>query len=229
MHQAIIFDLDDTLISWKAYAHSGFLAVDSWLKSQYSVTGFIKTAWPLFEKGVRHNTLDKAFELLGLPSDEKRNQEALRVYRSHKPSLALFADAAWALPRWTRRYQLGIITDGLLEVQKRKVESLKLDQWMQIIIYTDGLTPPSPKPSSLAFESIMNSLRLPGEACVYVGDNPHKDFLAPKALGWKTVRIRRMGMEHSQAEACSPEYEANFEIESFRQLEANLPELSFCH
>ena len=27
--------------------------------------------------------------------------------------------------------------------------------------------------------------------CVYVGDNVAKDFVAPRRLGWKTVRIRR--------------------------------------
>ncbi len=26
---------------------------------------------------------------------------------------------------------------------------------------------------------------------VYLADNPRKDFVAPRALGWRTVRVRR--------------------------------------
>jgi putative hydrolase of the HAD superfamily len=40
-----------------------------------------------------------------------------------------------------------------------------------------------------------------GDECVYVADNPIKDFIGPKALGWGTVRIRRKQGLHFAAES----------------------------
>jgi putative hydrolase of the HAD superfamily len=36
---------------------------------------------------------------------------------------------------------------------------------------------------------------------VYVADNPAKDFVAPRALGWATVRVRRAGSLHQRVES----------------------------
>lgn len=35
--------------------------------------------------------------------------------------------------------------------------------------------------------------------CAYVPDNPAKDFVAPHRLGWRTVRVRRMGSLRANA------------------------------
>ncbi len=34
-------------------------------------------------------------------------------------------------------------------------------------------------------------LGVPAAACVYVADNPAKDFVAANALGWRTVLVKR--------------------------------------
>ena len=57
---------------------------------------------------------------------------------------------------------------------------------------------------------------------VYVADNPRKDFIAPRALGWRTVRIRRRGGEHvaygaAAAEAAEREVELLTELCMFLQ------------
>ena len=52
--------------------------------------------------------------------------------------------------------------------------------------------------------------------CVYVADNPTKDFAAPRALGWHTVRIRRPGGLHAGL-AHSP-HEVDHEITSLTEL-----------
>tara|TARA_B100001248_G_scaffold262738_1_gene262113 strand:- start:32375 stop:33046 length:672 start_codon:yes stop_codon:yes gene_type:complete len=216
--ELIVFDLDDTLAPWHEYARSGFMAVDAWLQAQEGVVGFMVKVWALFEAGVRGNTMDRAFDALGLPEDEKRNQQALSIYRSHEPSLELFPDVASVLTQLKKDYKLGVITDGLWSIQERKASVLGLGKWMGKVICTDKLTPPSPKPDAKAFKLMMAHANVPGEACIYVGDNPSKDFFAPKALGWKTIRIRRNGMEYTDSEALSSEYEADEEIQSLEAL-----------
>ena len=36
-----------------------------------------------------------------------------------------------------------------------------------------------------------------GAHCAYLGDNPRKDFTAPRRLGWRTARVRRAEGEHA--------------------------------
>ena len=44
-----------------------------------------------------------------------------------------------------------------------------------------------------------------GDRFVYVGDNPAKDFVAPNAMGWTTIMIRRPGARliHANAETAA--------------------------
>lgn len=55
------------------------------------------------------------------------------------------------------------------------------------------------------------------EDCVYVGDNPKKDFIGARKLGWYTIRIRRPHGEHNALEP-EPGFEAHREITSLRDL-----------
>ena len=54
------------------------------------------------------------------------------------------------------------------------------------------------KPSPRGFEKIGELLDVPHERCAYVGDNPAKDFVAPNALGWRTVQYVRAGQVHGE-------------------------------
>ena len=50
------------------------------------------------------------------------------------------------------------------------------------------------------------------------GDNPKKDFISPKALGWHTVRIRRAGALHAELDV-APDLEAAETNENLDELE----------
>jgi putative hydrolase of the HAD superfamily len=52
---------------------------------------------------------------------------------------------------------------------------------------------------------------------VYVADNPNKDFEAPAALGWLTVRIRHPEGLHATTES-KPDSPPDFDITSLSQL-----------
>jgi putative hydrolase of the HAD superfamily len=66
----------------------------------------------------------------------------------------------------------------------------------------------------------MQLLSCKGKECVYVADNPLKDFITANKLGWMTVQICREGGEYAKI---IPEksHEANFQIKSLLEL-ANL-------
>jgi putative hydrolase of the HAD superfamily len=73
------------------------------------------------------------------------------------------------------------------------------------------------KPHASPYEQVMKKFSCAGGECVYIADNPKKDFVTARKLGWQTVRVRRAGGEHSLV-TLSPEYEAHTEISDLLQL-----------
>ena len=198
-----VLDIDDTLILERDYVYSGFSAVDRWLRKNYELTGFLEKAWHLFESGRRRKIFDTFLDEFGF-NEYGMIDNLVRVYREHKPQIKLFPDAERFLTRHKRR-NLAIISDGYSSTQWAKIESLDLRPQVDRIIITDDWGTDFWKPNSRSFVTIQKSL--PFEQCVYVADNPLKDFKAPEALGWSpSIRIRREGSLHynlSTPESCT--------------------------
>lgn len=222
--EALVFDLDDTLSSWQGYARSGLHAVDVWLKRYHNLHGFIEAVMPLFESGQRSALIDHALELLECPSSKEPHlaSKAVRIYRSHIPQIELYPDVASSLDVFSKRYQLGLITDGIWEAQTHKIEALGLAQWIPSCICTDGFHPPAPKPNPQAYLILQRAFNCPPQACAYIADNPHKDFITPNALGWKTIHIHRPNAEHAQSPSPGPPYNAHTHINSLTDLQPPL-------
>ena len=49
----------------------------------------------------------------------------------------------------------------------------------------------------MGFRKIVEELRVKNKACVYVGDNLAKDFIAPNRLGFRTIQLMRPNKLHS--------------------------------
>jgi putative hydrolase of the HAD superfamily len=117
----IVFDLDDTLIAERDYVLSGFAAVDAWIRLNLSRSGFETMATKLFTDGKRGKIFNEAVNLLGLPASADLVPRLIDVYRSHEPQISLLPDAKEVL-EWARsKFNLGIISDGWLSSQERKV------------------------------------------------------------------------------------------------------------
>ena len=94
----------------------------------------------------------------------------------------MYPDAERALGRLqVRGVRLGLITDGPLAAQKAKVEALGLPDRFDVIILTDERGRDFWKPDPRAFREMADRLFLDPKSCVYVGDNPEKDFTGPAA------------------------------------------------
>jgi putative hydrolase of the HAD superfamily len=142
------------------------------------------------------------------------------IYRGHKPRLTLFTEARWAIERFRGHLKLGLITDGYAETQRNKVAALEIGGLFDCIVYTDDLGRENWKPSPMPFRLMMNRLGVDGHECIYIGDNPVKDFLAPNELGWLTVMISREGGEyrHAGGKICPSLSEAKKVISSLCEL-----------
>ena len=175
--KGVIFDLDDTLYSEKEYVRSGYKAV-----SDYLGGGYEEMLWNYFESG--KPAIDELLRKIGRESEK---DTALDVYRSHKPCIHLYPDAADIIEGLkVKGIKVGIITDGRPEGQRNKLEALGLI--VDDIIVTDELGGIQfRKPCDIAFRIMQTKWRLNFNEIAYVGDNQAKDFQAPQQLGMISV------------------------------------------
>ncbi len=172
--KAFIFDLDDTLCPEIEYVKSGFCAI----AKAFSDESLYDKLWSLFSIDTKN-----VYQRAGFSEEDCRR--AIEIYRNHKPDIALSPDAVQMLDALKKQgYKLGLITDGRPNGQRNKIEALSLAKWMDAIIVTDELGGESfRKPNPAAFEMMREKLSVRFEDMVYIGDNPKKDFDAPKKLG----------------------------------------------
>lgn len=194
--EIVVFDIDDTLYLERDYVRSGFEACGRLLEAEYGLDRFGDTAWHLFESGVRGDTFDRALVDIGGEPDRPLVERLVATYRAHDPDIALLPDARRAIDQLGAHHRLAVVTDGPEPSQAAKARRLGTDTWADPTVLTSTLPPGSGKPSPAAFELIEQRLGASGDRCVYVADNPAKDFAGPASLGWRTVRIRRPGQLH---------------------------------
>jgi len=212
--KAILFDLDDTLYEESTFVASGFWAVAAHLAERFGVDrqkAFSDMMTVLTTEG-RGKIFDRVLERYGLYSPYLV-AALVRVYRSHMPSISLYPDVE--LTFWTLKengVKLGIITDGLHVVQKRKVTALGLQDLVDIIIYTDELGGEYWKPHPASFYRAVSMLGVESSEAAYVGNDPAKDFAGPNSVGMLSIHICR----NSMPEECN--CEANAHISALTQL-----------
>jgi putative hydrolase of the HAD superfamily len=212
----VVFDLDDTLYLESEFAHSGFRHVDTELKRR-GVTGFLDKAWERFSQGARSNMFNSVLPELGLQATPEQVAELVEIFRRHEPDIRLLPDAVWLLDRWAGGRILGLITDGFAVTQHNKIAALKLRGRVDHIVVSDDLGGRNFwKPSPAPYEAVMAEVGAQ-HSFTYVGDNPHKDFITARKLGWQTVRVRRIGGLHADVDLDS-EHAAEHEVADLRAL-----------
>ncbi len=217
MIKVIIFDLDDTLYEERAFVESGFKAVANYIQEHFGIDKieFFKTLMNSLEKQGRGRNFDIALINYNL-YDKNLVPKLVEVYRSHKPSIKLYPEVINTLQALrNKRFLLGLITDGLETVQHNKVQSLGIEGLFDLIVYTDKLGKHTQKPSQYPYEVVLRHFGVTAEEVIYVGDNPCKDFIGAKKLGFKSVRVLKG--EHKDVKV-SEEYEADCFIRDISEL-----------
>jgi putative hydrolase of the HAD superfamily len=195
----VVFDIDDTLYLERDYVRSGFEAVGQWAARWLGFDDFSKRCWDLFVAGHRGNIFNETLCALGEAENTALTSALVDIYRTHVPSIALEPDADVALNVISSRSSIAVISDGPIAAQSRKAEALGLcRRFTAPMILTELLGSSYRKPHPKAFVRVQELL--PNKIYVYVADNPLKDFLAPKRLGWITVRVRRSNGLHATLE-----------------------------
>jgi putative hydrolase of the HAD superfamily len=218
--RCVVFDIDDTLYLERDYVRSGFRAAGEWARDRLGVEGFGGRAWEAFLAGERDTVFDVVLTACGVAPSPELVAGLVEAYRSHVPSVSLLPDARSCLERLGGRVTLAALTDGPAASQRAKARALELARWAAPIVFTDELGEGYIKPSPDGFRIIEAEAGYAGGECVYIADNPAKDFGGPRALGWRTVRVRRPGSLHQDVVAGS---DVDAEIADLDHLETAVP------
>jgi carbamoyl-phosphate synthase large subunit len=190
--RAVLFDLDNTLYPEKDFVVSGLRAA-----AQCLATHIHLDAQTLLEQMLNilgAHGRGKVFDILLQELEIDSTMwlpTLLQVYRSHRPVLSLFSEAAGMLRALKDRgIRLGLVTDGLASTQRRKIAALGLEAYMDAIVCTSELGKGYAKPSPIPFEVALTLLDVAPKHAAYVADDISKDFAGPNRLGMKSVQVR---------------------------------------
>ena len=220
--EAIIFDLDDTLYPERDYVLSGFRAVGGWVEKTWHLpaTGTFFELQGFFTQGVRGDIFNQWLHKHDL--DPSLVQSLVRAYREHRPTLEPFPGTRKMLESLKRRYRLGLLSDGYLEVQKNKFAALGLESFFEVVVFSDQFGREHWKPSVRPFQTAAELFQLDPAQMIYVADNPAKDFLGARQLGIFTVRLHREGGEYSHVVPETEKHASDTTLTSFAELESFL-------
>ena len=208
MIQAVIFDLDNTLLD---FMNMKIKAVES------AVHGMIEAGLQM-EKDLAKNTIFKIYEEKGLEYQEvfddfiqrelgkidyKILASGIVSYRkAREASLILYPNVnstLITLSKWGLK--LGVVSDAPSREAWMRICSVNLHHIFDAIVtfHDTGIHKPSPEP----FEKISSLLKVPPENSLMVGDWPERDVIGAKKLGMKTAFAKYgdvFGTKHSGAD-----------------------------
>jgi putative hydrolase of the HAD superfamily len=190
---AVIFDLDEVLYDEQQYFYAAFDKIAGFLSEQSKFTRkqiLNKLVVDLQKKSSMYprlfNDLLSEFNL-----EQVLLKDVLALFSTVKPDLSLYLGVENLLQSLKdQKIKLGLLTNGNVETQQNKVSLLKLEKYFDAIMYARTLGICNEKPNPKAFSAILSALHIKPEEAIYVGDNPHTDFLGAKKLGIKTIRLR---------------------------------------
>ena len=186
----IAFDLDDTLYDEAQFVASGLDAVAKAAAEELGLEicearSVLEHSWRTERRGHAIDDLLRHFDR----HTRTRVRHLSDVYRRHVPSIRC-PDATWRVLDELARYPLYLVTDGHKLVQASKIRALGIADRFRHCLITNRYGIRFQKPSPFAFERILERERCTPRDVVYVGDDPARDFLGIRPLGFRTIRVR---------------------------------------
>ncbi len=212
--KAVIFDLDDTLVSEYEFIVSGYKFISKRLSKRLGRTPdeINGKLWELTRESYS-NMFNRLFAFYGEPYTDDEMREIISAYRNHPANLQFYPDARETLPALKDRGVLmGIISDGDPARQRNKIRSAvgglcglhnfnketteandeEISYWFNEIILNDEFGGAEyRKPNPKGFAEMAERLKVDPSEMIYIGDNPAKDFHIAKDMPVRTARIIR--------------------------------------
>ena len=188
--RAIVFDLDDTLYPMRRYSQSAFAAVAAHLQRRCGIRPgrSVEVLTRALEiDGQPGHEIDRLIDACGLPSSWL--PELVSVARNHEPALRLSRGVSRVLSTLHASWRIGILTNGVPEVQARKVRALGLTTLVDAVVFATEHGSGVGKPEPESFLEVTRRLGVDPARTVFVGDDEARDVAGASALGMRTIRV----------------------------------------
>ncbi len=181
--QALVFDLDDTLVPHKQWILAKLERLwDAEKGVLPEKAAFLAEALRVVEEGPRSTLFDQMAARFGWP--DALTARLIDAYRGiAPPRCALYPDV---LPGFAtlraKRYRLGLLTDNPPASQRQKLDAAGLAPWFEKVVFSREAG--TDKPDGVAFAAMATAFGLPPSALAMVGDNPYRDGLGALTAGY---------------------------------------------
>jgi putative hydrolase of the HAD superfamily len=187
--RALIFDLDDTLYPLEDFVRSGFAAVarrleDVWQIDRREALAFIMQAASGSARGRELQACATHFDL-----PHAIVPELVDVIRNHVPSIALPVGSRVVLEAVRPDWRLGIVTNGMPDLQARKVRALGIEPLVDCIVYANAVGDGRGKPGREPFLAAADHLGVRLERAVFVGNDEVCDVFGARRAGMSTIHL----------------------------------------
>ncbi|MCR5748047.1 MAG: HAD hydrolase-like protein [Lachnospiraceae bacterium] len=203
--KAVIFDLDDTLVSEYAFIVSGYRYMSKIFSERLSLTpDEVEEKLWLLSKESYSNIFNRLFDSCNAVYTDGDIKKWIQEYRNHDAALQFYTDVYPVLCALKEKGILtGIISDGDPDRQRNKINTAidglpegekrrSASDWFDEIILNDEFGGASyRKPNPHGFRVMAERLGIDPSEMVYIGDNPAKDFHIAAELPVRTCRIIR--------------------------------------
>lgn len=191
--KVIIFDLDDTLYNEIDYVKSGFKEVSRFFSQKYDLDeeALFSTMIENLNLHGRGKVFDNTLSHFNILS--KTNiKKSISLYRKHIPNLILPKESKKILQYYKDlNVPIYLVTDGNKIMQHNKIKGLNIEKTFKKVFITHRYGVKNAKPSPYCFIKIAEEEKVEYSDVVYIGDNINKDFVNIKALGFKTICVKK--------------------------------------
>jgi HAD superfamily hydrolase (TIGR01509 family) len=201
--KAILFDIDDTLFDRNlAQIKVLQIIVDS-LPEVFSALDIKRVTEAFLES----DRLTLAEYNSGMPSEglrDRRNRLFLRILGLPEHLVAKISEiyvrelpvcntpvsgAVQLIRELSRKYQVGAVSDGLPDVQYRKLETLGLKNMLPCVVLSEEISLRKPNPGIFLRAALLLG-RQPDE-CLFIGDSYTSDIVGAKNAGMQACWFNR--------------------------------------
>lgn len=201
----IIFDFDGTLTDEAGWYLSKWKEASLYAVKKYGFINFFAK----IEKTIKKygfffkTTVNEVLKHYYYEDSPKIIADIVNYYKRVDVDIKVLTGARPILSRLkSSKKKLGIISNGNLQIQMKKIKNSGLVPYFDKIIITGKYQ----KPDTLPYRRMAEFFRAPFLDMVYIADNPYVDFIGAKKLNIFTVRINQGIFKNVDA---GPEYEAD--------------------
>ncbi|MCD4650307.1 MAG: YjjG family noncanonical pyrimidine nucleotidase [Candidatus Cloacimonetes bacterium] len=204
-YSLLLFDIDNTIFDFFKASRTALRLTCNNLEITYTKDYYDNywipvnhDVWELYEQNkidsdtLRHERFRQFFELIGAEANQHRASEIYNEYLSEK--VYLIEHAEIVLEQLSSHCTMVAVTNGMAEIQHRRLEKSGLRKYFKTIIISDEVGVAKPHPEIFRFAMQVGE-ESDKSRVLMIGDNPIADIKGATDFGLDTCLYKYSGDE----------------------------------